>query len=187
MAKFIDFDSIIKTDWTKPSIQKNLTWILAAVGALVALVSVFTKWITLNTTVVIDHPQAGIQENVTKLSTCGLDNTECFIIIAGLLLAVYGLLYRQWGVATIAGLVILAAGSFYMYSAISESATIVSEGKTYTLGELSANLKEGVAQLKEHGLYKSHLTKVGGYGFMYAVAGGLLTTVCSFLLYRKNK
>ena len=187
MAKFIDFDSIIKTDWTKPSVQKNPLWIVAFIGALVALVSVFTKWITLNTKVVIDHPLAGVQENVTKLSTNGLDNTECIIIIVGLVLAIYGLLYRQWGVATIAGLVIFAAGTIYMCSAISETATIVSDGKTFTLSELSDNLNAIVADLKATGIYKSHFTEVGGYGFMYAVVGGLLTTVCSFLLYRKNK
>lgn len=187
MAKFIDFNSIAKTDWTKPSVQKNPLWIVATVGALVALVSAFTEWITLKTTVVINHPLAGVQESVTNLSTSGLDNTECFIIIVGIVLALYGLLYRQWGVATVAGLVILVAGAFYMYSAISESATMVSDGKTFTLAELSNNLKDVVAELKESGIYKSHLTEVGGYGFLYAVVGGLLTTVCSFLLYKKSK
>ena len=72
MAKFIDFDSIIKTDWTKPSVQKNPLWIAAALGAVLALVSVFVKWITLSTTVKV----MGNEVMSSNLSSAPFDNTE---------------------------------------------------------------------------------------------------------------
>lgn len=185
MAKFIDFDSIIKTDWTKPSVQKNPLWIAAALGAVLALVSVFVKWITLNTSVKV----MGNEVFSSNLSSAPFDNTEAIFILIGLVLALYGLLYRQWGVATLAGLVIFGFGCSYMVDAISETATIVKEGETFTLKELSDDLKTGVEILRsQYGNNAvTHFTEVGGYGFMYAVVGGLLTSVCSFLLYRKNK
>lgn len=185
MAKFIDFDSIIKTDWTKPSVQKNPLWIVAALGAVLALVSVFVKWITLSTSVKV----MGNEVISSNLSSAPFDNTEAIFIVVGLVLALYGLLYRQWGVATLAGLVIFGFSCSYMVDAISETATIVNEGETFTLKELSDNLKAGVEGLRmtygDNAV--THFTEIGGYGFMYAVVGGLLTTVCSFLLYRKNK
>lgn len=182
MGKFIDFNSIIKTDWTKPSVQKNPLWIIAALGAVLALVSVFVKWLTLKTTLTING-----ETNVTNLSTSALDNTEGIFVLVALVLVVYGLLYRQWGVATLAGVIVFAFGCSYMVSAMAETATMVSKGETYTLAELSKDLKNGVEYYRSMGCEVTHFTEVGGYGFMYAVIGGLLTTVCSFLLYKKNK
>ena len=184
MAKFIDFDSIIKTDWTKPSIQKNPLWIVAALGAVAALVSLFVNWITLDTSIKVMGDEA-LHKN---LISAPFDNSEAIVILVALVFVAYGLLYRQWGVATIAGLVIFIFSGGYMIDAIQQNATIATDGDEYTLKQLSDRVKHVVEMLRnDYGQNNvTHFTSVGGYGFIFAVIGGFLTTVCSFLLYKKS-
>ena len=183
MAKFIDFDSIIKTDWTKPSVQKNPLWIIAALGAMISVGALFVKWIILKTTVTVN----GNEVWHSNLSSAPFENTEAIFIVIGLVLAIYGLLYRQYGVATLAGLIVFGFGCAYMFDAINETATIVQDGKSFTLKELGDGLKYQISQgAFGPSKYVNHFTTINGCGFLFAVAGGFLTALCSFLLYKKS-
>jgi hypothetical protein len=176
MGKFIDFESIKNTNWAKPSIETKPLWLLAAAGVLAALISLFMNWLDVSFTA----------RNITTTGTVGAFSTyQGIIVMISVILAIYGLLYRQYGILTIAGLLIFAMGTAYFISAGTESAEVTLNGTTMTLKDAMISFKDLVRALGcRPGEYMS---VIDGYGSLIAIGAGAVTALFGFLLYRKNK
>lgn len=177
MANFLDFGAIGKTDWKNPNLDyKNPLWLVAAVGVVLSLILVFVPWIS------VSASYSGVTAIEGSLS--GIGSVYGIFALIGVIVAAYGLLYRQWGFAVVgAGLVVLMVLIFYMAKDGIEFEMVskVSNDKgDKTLDEFNKFLNEQ----RHYGL--NFTSTVSSLTPIFVLLGSAATAVCSFLLFKKE-
>lgn len=171
-----DFSALGKIDYRKPAVDKNNTLALIALcAAVLAVVFVFLPWCKYGTNETISGIASmfGAKPSASISSNLGITLWYGILGFIFALVAVGGVLYKQYALAFWAAILCVIFG-IVGWCCLADCTTTVSMfGQTHTEKTPAAEMKEGIAE--------GYMT-VNHIGAILFFFSGLVTAACSFLL-----
>lgn len=185
MGKFLDFSAVAKTNWAKPEIRKSPLWIVTALGVVLTLVMIFTAWFGFK----ISAGEVTI-EGVSR----GISSGYGIIALICTIVAVYGLLYRQYGMITLGMLITFVMVILFFVTGSFLDMTITSnvDGMSFSIDSIEDldKLNEDLGRTSMMGISNGRIDtsfSVSLFNGIFAGLISLVTCILSFVLYRKDK
>jgi ABC-type multidrug transport system fused ATPase/permease subunit len=175
MRKLIDLEAIAKTDWAKASLEKKPAAFLIFAGLVTVLVSLFTPYW-------LEAKFFCGGEMIEAQRIDGYTTTQGIFILILLVFAAYGLFYQQYGVVTVASLIICVLAAVYHAWAETFTLELTINGETKTVDEFRSdlyNLGELVGETTG--------MRYEAYGSMVAMVGSMVSLFFSFIMFKKSK
>ncbi|MBE6202783.1 MAG: hypothetical protein E7135_03910 [Rikenellaceae bacterium] len=179
MGKFLDFEAVAKTNWAKPEISKQPLWIVSVLGVVALFIMVFMPWASVSFHGEIPNAEKDL---IIEGSRSGISSVCGIFTLIGAIVALYGLLYRQYGFAVLgSGLALLMVIFFYMSD--------VDAGLTFTCSwdELDVKSVADLNDVRDTYRFSSSTYEGSTMGALLTGLFAVVTTICSYLLYKREK
>lgn len=169
-----DFSALGKIDYRKPAVDKNNTLALIALcAAVLAVVFIFLPWCKYGMNDTISGIASMFGAKSSMSSNLGITLWYGILGFIFALVAVVGVLYKQYALAFWAAVLCVIFGLVGWCSLADCATTASAFGQTHTEKIPAAEMKEGIA--------KGRIT-VNHIGAILFFFSGLVTAACSFLL-----
>jgi len=174
MGKLIDLEAIAKTDWAKASLEKKPAVLLIFAGLVAVFVSLFTPyWLE------VSYFCSGEVLEAQRIE--GYSTTQGIFIFILLVFAAYGLFYQQYGVITVASLIIFVLAVVYHVNVETGALELTINGDTKTLEEHANDL-----DILQRYTGEQTAWRYEAYGSMVTMVASLVSLIFSFIMFKKN-